>query len=206
MNLSCDELQQLTALEAVGALEGEDALRLRYRLETDAAAREELRRFLNVAAALGATAPMRQPPASVRARVLERISKQRQAPREDGIASSGGKPVVREGFDLVLHTAPWIPAPLPGMRFKVLSAGSNQTYVMLEVELAPGASYPEHSHVGVEDMYVLTGDLQTEGLKLGPGDTFHAEPGTDHDGLRTVWGCTALMVVSKAAFEATVPS
>jgi len=92
------------------------------------------------------------------------------------------------------------------MRFKVVSAGEQQDYVMLEVELAAGAHYPEHDHLGAEDLYVLTGDLQTEGMRLRPGDSFHAEPGTHHEGLRSEGGCTALLIVSRAAFATMQPA
>lgn len=64
--------------------------------------------------------------------------------------------------------------------------------------------YAEHDHLGAEEMYVLTGDLQSEGRSLGPGDFVHAEAGTHHRPLRSIGGCTALMVVSRAALEAAM--
>jgi len=208
MNLNCDELQQLAALEAVGALDGEDAERLRQRLESDAAARVELRRFLDVAAAIAGAVPAQRPPASLRGRVLEQISRTPQLRSRDGgePARSGRTFKVPPGFQFMPREAPWVQGPLPGVRFKMLSAGANQSHVILEVELAPGALYPEHEHVGPEEMYVLTGDLQTEGMNLVPGDSFSAEQGTSHDGLRSVGGCTALLIVSKAAFDSMQPA
>lgn len=218
MNGNCDELQQLTALEALGALDGADLARLRDRLESDPAAREELRRFLDVAAAMASTAPLRRPSRAVRSRVMERIAKQGQAGRGGASSDAGVSPSsspsrareigepLREGFQFVGRDLAWMDAPLPGMRFKVLSAGPSQDYAMLEVELSAGAHYPEHEHLGAEDLYLLTGDLRTEGVLLGPGDLFHAEPGTNHEGLWTSGGCTALLIVSKAAFEAMRPA
>lgn len=208
MNLNCDELQQLTALEAVGALEGLDAERLRQRLMTDAPARLELQRFMEVAAALAGTVPRQRPSASLRGKVLARIARTPQAKNDPGTADRVEERVVKvpPGFQFVPREAPWIQGPLPGVRFKLLSAAPDQGHVILEVELGPGAVYPEHEHIGPEDMYVLTGDLQTEGMMLGPGDSFHAEPGTSHDGLRSVEGCTALLIVSKAAFDSMQPA
>lgn len=208
MNVSCDELQQWTALEAVGALEGVDAVRLRQRLESDPAARDELKRFLDVAGAVGALVQPRRPSAGLRKRVLDQIANRPQVRGgEATVPGTGTHPAgLAEGFRLTRHDAPWMPAPLPGMRFKVVSAGPQQEYVMLEVELAAGAHYPEHDHLGPEDLYVLTGDLQTEGMRLGPGDVFHAESGTHHEGLRSEGGCTALLIVSRAAFAEMQPA
>ncbi|MBL9126784.1 MAG: cupin domain-containing protein [Verrucomicrobiales bacterium] len=212
MNLNCDTLQQLTALEAVGALDGADVTALRERLAADECAREELRRFVDVAGWLATSVPASRPGPSVRERVLARIAHHPQASR-DGAPSTGPRPDPApgeagsdvSGFRFTARSSPWVNAPLPGVRYKLLSAGPHQQHAILEVELAAGAVYPEHEHVGVEDMYVLTGDLLTEGRTLGPGDSFHADPGTHHTGLRSVGGCTALLIVSQAALSGMVP-
>lgn len=222
MSLNCDELQQLTAIGALGALDGADLSKWRERLQHDPEARAELTRFLDVAGALaGAVAP-RRPSTAVRARVLEQIRRTpQQGPAKSGGAestvgagdpqaaagpgaASGGAPAgwaaaVPEGFQFIRSDAPWLPAPLPGARYKVLSASPAQAHILLMIELAPGALYPEHDHSGTEDMYVLTGDLQSEGRSLGPGDFLHAEPGTHHHELRSIEGCTALMIVPREA-------
>lgn len=70
---------------------------------------------------------------------------------------------------------------------------------MLLVEIGPGVAYPEHDHEGAEEMYVLSGDLRTEGRSLGPGDFLHADAGSHHRELRSIGGCTALMVVPRRA-------
>ena len=202
MSLNCEELQELTVLEALGALRGEDRARLQERLARDPAARRELGRFHDALAGwAAATLPRKIPPAAVRERVLERIRTTAQA--RPGAAAEGPQgPPVPEGFQFVRADAPWLPAPLPGGRFKLLSAGPGQDHVTLLIELQPGAVYPEHDHAGVEEMYILTGDLQSEGRHLGPGDFLRAEPGTHHHELRTLGGCTALMVVPVTALEA----
>lgn len=194
--MNCDELQQLSALQALGLLDPPDADRLRQRLEHDPDARVELARFLDAAAAMVTAAPRVDPPPGVRARVLDQI---RRRPQAKPVEGSPAEAPVPEGMQFIRSTAPWMPAPLPGARFKLLSAGPNQGHIMLLIELAPGALYPEHDHESFEEMYVLTGDLQTEGRSLGPGDFLHAEAGSHHHELRTVNGCTALMVVPREA-------
>jgi anti-sigma factor ChrR (cupin superfamily) len=204
--MNCDELQQLTALQAIGALEGADAEHLRQRLSGDPVAAAELTRFLDVAASLSGLVTPAKPSVSVRAKVMERIRKTPQV-REASkpVDSKPTEPPAPQGLHFLRADQPWLPAPLPGARFKVISSGEHQSYLMLMIELAPGAGYPEHDHFGVEDMYVLTGDLQSEGRSLGPGDSLHAEPGSHHHELRSINGCTALMVVPKEALAGLVP-
>lgn len=209
--MNCDEFQEWAASEALGALGPDEAARLRERLTHDASARAELTRFLEAAGSLATTLPRVRPSPAVRERVLARI---RSVPRPSGeagrvpagngsgpTAGAAGLPEVRAGFHFVLAEAPWQPSPLPGARMKVLSAGAGQDYAMLLVEIGAGVIYPEHDHFGAEEMFVLTGDLQTEGRSLGPGDFLHAESGTHHRPLRSVGGCTAIMVVAREALD-----
>ncbi|MCC6232729.1 MAG: cupin domain-containing protein [Verrucomicrobiales bacterium] len=202
--MNCDALQQWTALEALGALDGPDVSALRERLDMDAAARAELSRFLEVVTALAGMLPQVTPPLGLRAKVMERIQRTAQVARAAGSSTPGAMnaaalPPVPEGIHFIRHDAPWVDGPLPGTRYKVLSASAAQEYAMLMIELGPGAIYPEHDHVGSEEMYVLTGDLQSEGRSLGPGDFLHAEGGSHHHELRSIEGCTALMVVPRVA-------
>ncbi len=192
--MNCDDLQQLAALRALGALTGDELVALNTRLAGDEPARAELARFLDVAAALAAAVPQRSAPAGLRARVLDRI---RTTPQ---IRPGGEAPPKAAPFHFVDHDAPWLPTPLPGVRLKVLSASPSAEYAMLLAELAPGTVYPEHEHEGVEETYVLTGDLTCQGRVLRPGDYFHAEPGTHHEPLTSREGCTAIFVVPRKAF------
>ena len=86
---------------------------------------------------------------------------------------------------------------LPDARYKLLSAHPQQPYAVLLLELAPKTRYPDHDHAGPEDLYLLTGDLHTEGQVMRPGDFFHAEPGTHHGELYSDQGCTALLVTPR---------
>jgi anti-sigma factor ChrR (cupin superfamily) len=64
------------------------------------------------------------------------------------------------------------------------------------VRLAPGASYPPHTHAGVEELHLLDGELLIDERKLWPGDYNYGAPG---DGDERVWsktGCTCVLVTS----------
>jgi anti-sigma factor ChrR (cupin superfamily) len=64
------------------------------------------------------------------------------------------------------------------------------------VRLQPGTDYPPHRHAGLEELYLLDGELMVDEKKLSPGDYIRAEEGTvDH----RVWsetGCTCVLLTS----------
>jgi ChrR-like protein with cupin domain len=84
----------------------------------------------------------------------------------------------------------------PGIECKLLASDAERHLVSMLVRLAPGASYPTHTHVGVEELYLLDGELWIEDRKLAPGDYNYGPPG--HTDVR-VWsetGCTCVLVTS----------
>jgi quercetin dioxygenase-like cupin family protein len=78
---------------------------------------------------------------------------------------------------------------------KVLSSSPRVGYVTLLLDVAPGTRFPAHHHGGDEECYVISGDVNTCGRRLGPGDFVHADAGTDHGELWTEQGATVLLVV-----------
>lgn len=90
---------------------------------------------------------------------------------------------------------PWIPTGVPGFRKKMIR--DEETFRIQLVQVDPGASIPDHDHAGTEDIYLLSGHLQTQGRLLGPGDFIHFAPGSHHDEAFSMDGCHALMILSK---------
>jgi len=64
------------------------------------------------------------------------------------------------------------------------------------VRLAAGAEYPPHTHAGVEELYLLDGELWIDHRKLYPGDYNRAEPGTSDERVWSETGCTCVLVTS----------
>lgn len=64
------------------------------------------------------------------------------------------------------------------------------------VRLAPGASYPAHTHAGVEELHLLDGELWIDERKLFPGDYNHAVPGSGDDHVWSETGCTCVLLTS----------
>jgi anti-sigma factor ChrR (cupin superfamily) len=102
---------------------------------------------------------------------------------------------IPRGFALSTASEGWFTHPLPGIRMKVLAVSRSRGVATLLIDAAPGARFPEHHHNGDEECYVISGDVNTLGRRLGPGDFLHADEGTDHGELFTETGALVLLVV-----------
>ncbi len=216
--MKCLEMQELFALEALGVLDRVGQTRLNALLEADPDAATESAAWRDaVTAFAAASTDRRRGPAYLRERILTRI---RHTPQRPPIAppadapteakpdadnasvpeSLPPDPTVQDGrapmtFDFAA-TAKWLAVPgVEGIRVRMLAENQPQGYRVLMFEVEPGASFPPHHHgTGPEDLLVISGDLVTEGRTLGPGDHFHAEPGSDHQRLTSPSGCQAIVV------------
>jgi anti-sigma factor ChrR (cupin superfamily) len=111
------------------------------------------------------------------------------------MARLGETPAIPLGFMLSHASEGWFTHPLPGIRMKVLAVNRSRDAATLLIDAAPGARFPEHHHSGDEECYVISGDVNTLGRRLGPGDFLHADEGTDHGELFTETGALVLLVV-----------
>lgn len=84
----------------------------------------------------------------------------------------------------------------PGIACKLLASDSERHRVSMLVRLAPGAEYPPHQHAGVEELYLLEGELWIDERKLSAGDYNRAEPGTGDARVWSATGCTCVLLTS----------
>jgi quercetin dioxygenase-like cupin family protein len=83
-----------------------------------------------------------------------------------------------------------------GISCKLLATDAEKTRVSMLVRLAPGAAYPPHRHAGVEELYLLDGELMIDDMTLYPGDYNRAEPGTGDQRVWSETGCTCVLLTS----------
>lgn len=123
-----------------------------------------------------------RPPEALQRRLAERIA-----------AETGGEPVLPS-------LQPWAePAweeVAPGINCKLLANDTEKHVVSMLVRLAPGAAYPAHTHSGVEQLYLLEGELWIDERKLFPGDYNRGEPGASDTRVWSETGCTCVLVTS----------
>ena len=123
-----------------------------------------------------------RPPTSLQARLALRIAEE-----------TGKQPVLPPEPE---WSEPEWEQVAPGIECKLLATDAERHRVSMLVRLAPGASYPAHTHAGDEELHLLDGELWIDERKLFPGDYNYGAPGA---GDKRVWsetGCTCLLVTS----------
>ena len=84
----------------------------------------------------------------------------------------------------------------PGIECKLLATDTQRHRVSMLVRLAPGASYPAHTHAGVEELHLLDGELWIDERKLLAGDYNYGAPGASDERVWSETGCTCVLVTS----------
>lgn len=90
----------------------------------------------------------------------------------------------------------WESGPLPGVDLFHFTGGEKvQNAITGFVRVAPGVAFPDHEHVGDEQVLVLTGTLaDSRGMEFLPGDVVDMPAGTHH-AFRSV-GPALLLIMS----------
>jgi anti-sigma factor ChrR (cupin superfamily) len=110
------------------------------------------------------------------------------------IAEESGKPPVPPPAPR--WSEPEWEAVAPGIECKLLATDTQKQRVSMLVRLAPGASYPAHTHAGVEELHLLDGELWIDGRKLVPGDYNYGAPGAGDERVWSETGCTCVLITS----------
>ena len=171
-----DDLKDLVLADSVGALDPDERVGLRARLDAlTSQQRSEVASLYDAATAVALTVPPLEPPAHVRERVLAAA---RTPARYTAWAAD----------------AAWIATGLPGIRARILAVDKVRSLVTLVIRAEPGAVYPPHRHHGPEECFVISGSVVIDGRVLRPGDFHHADEGSDHGEITTTGGAEVLII------------
>ena len=182
--------RDLAALYAAGAMTASDAAEFDVHIQEGCTAcATELRTFDPVSAQLAFAAPLAEPPAGLRNRLMEKVSKESSfgASRPGILFSQAGLLISRAA------EMDWQSGAVAGVLSKPLFVDEKRGYATAVVRMAPGTRYPSHRHKDVEELYLIEGDLNVGGIPMRPGDYCRAEPESIHGVVSTEAG--ALFVV-----------
>lgn len=84
----------------------------------------------------------------------------------------------------------------PGIACKLLAKDEEAGRISMLVRLEPGASYPPHTHAGVEELHLLDGELWIDERLLFPGDYNYGPPGASDERVWSETGCTCVLITS----------
>jgi len=182
-----DRAAELAALQAVGALDGEDAASMAH-CDVCPFGRAAITAlgFENAAAAISATVfPPVVPSAGLKDKIMARIAPAVPEPKEPDsnfIFSDEGE---------------WQTLPGGQIRIKTLSDLPEAGHAMILLEATPGAVFLPHFHEGSEEVFLISGDLTSNGRILGPGDYLRHAAGTHHEKATSEHGCRAILVTAR---------
>lgn len=126
------------------------------------------------------------PPAHLRAKVLARVAAERILTESPVVDRDGQRFVRSDGLA-------WGASHLRGVDVKTLLVDRERQRITRIVRMAVGAAIPPHRHGGVEESYLLEGEVMIEGVLMHSGDYCRAEPGSVHRQVRSASGCVLLV-------------
>ena len=206
----CDEhpgdvAQQTAVLYALDALLADEATEFQKHLERgcefclgETSAFKEL--LAEVGEAVGAASA--SPPPGLRSRLMERIAAdaaiEAAEPDVQVWKSWEEQPESTPGLSIVLASeGSWEPLAVPGVSVKRLSVDRERRTATMLVRMEPGMSYPRHRHAGLEQCFVLEGDLRVGDTTLRAGDYQEAAADSTHGVQSTEEGCLLLITSSQ---------
>jgi anti-sigma factor ChrR (cupin superfamily) len=171
------------AAYAIQALPRDEAVVVEAHIESCRDCRQELETLRSVADSFVFwPSDVLRPSSSLQERLAHRIA-----------AETGENPVAPPGRQW--DEPPWEQVA-PGIFCKLMATDTKAHRVSMLVRLLPGVEYPPHTHAGLEELFLLDGELWINDHKLVAGDYNRAEAGS---GDKRVWsetGCTCVLVTS----------
>ena len=177
------EHAELTSLYALGALPSDERQFVESHVATCSDCRDELDGLRTVVESFVSwPTDVLRPSASL----WERLARRLDAKTGGG---SVGTPLPR-----------WIESDwdevAPGIFCKLLATDIERHRVSMLVRLGQGVEYPPHRHAGLEELYLLDGELLVDTQLLHPGDYIRAEAGSTDARVWSETGCTCVLVTS----------
>jgi len=184
------QMTELAALHALGALSQHEARAFEQHLADGCGAcSAEFYSFERTVTELAFSVPEAEPPEHIRGQLLARISElpsNRAVDPISGIASD-------QFVSIQAGDGQWQEVQ-DGVLLKTLYVDRASGIATSLVRMTGGTTLPAHQHLGVEQFYVIEGDCNVAGQRLGPGDYHRAATGSTHDTTYTVDGTLFLLI------------
>lgn len=179
------DITDVVALYALGALSQHEARAFEEHLAEGCDVCEaELPSFEQTASAIGFSVSEVKPSAEVRDRLMMRLNNLEKPTRLDHSS---------EFISILAAEGEWQELQA-GIMMKQLYVDHASGLATSLVKMPPGTALPAHAHAGVEQLFIIEGDCNVRGQRLGPGDYHRAEAGSIHETTYTVEGTTFLLV------------
>lgn len=126
----------------------------------------------------------------------------RGVPAGAGVGSGDGASGAGPGGLVVLRAREqrWKLTGVKGVRYRTLVADRRHNRRTILLKMDAGTALPDHGHAGLEEVYVIEGDLSIGDERLVAGDYFRVQPGVTHGVPTSKNGCVAMVISGYAPF------
>jgi hypothetical protein len=176
------DFSQLAALDALDMLDEDEEKLLEMYLQDSPELENELKEFEATVTAMAYSAPPMPMADRLKERLFQRISEN---------SENESRKIVRGG------SINWQPYGVPGVRIATLDINEAANEITCLIEIDPGTTLPLHRHAGIEEVYMLRGDLVVGKDVCYTGDYIRSFPGSLHQPV-SYQGCLLLV---KSAIE-----
>ena len=190
-----DEELERAALYSLAALEPDAARLYAAHLEICAHCRAEVDAHRRAIEALGRAVEPVAPPPSLKARLMDAA----RAPHDATAIQTWKRwapSAPGEAMTIVRGDGAWETTGVDGVAVRRLFVDAANDRLPMLVRMAAGTSYPAHRHGGVEECYVLEGDLYGPDFEMRAGDYQRLDGGSVHGVQGTRGGCLLFIVSS----------
>jgi hypothetical protein len=174
---------ELAPLYALDALAGPDLEAFERELEANPALRAEVDELREISGSLGVVVESVEPPPELRRRLMAKAMPQ----KPEVLLDEDGLLILRS------EAAGWRPHPMPGLSFKPLYVDRSTGRSTALVRFKAGSVLPAHRHAAVEELFVLEGNVEVNGIPMGPGDYCRADASSTHQPARAVTDAVILV-------------
>lgn len=186
-----DELREVASLYALGALNQEENAAYEAHLSAGCTlCLAEVTSFREVTGAIALSVEPVTPRGQLRDRLLNTVLGKSQITAQN----APGTIYEKDGVSISRpEEMNWTAGRLPGLFLKVLFDDPQRGYSTALVRMTAGTHYPPHRHAGVEELYLMEGDLSVDEFSMRPGDYCRGEAGSIHGEIFTNTGCLFLV-------------
>lgn len=189
-----EELER-AALYSLGALDPDAAKHYAVHLEICAACQAEVNAHRAAVEALGRAVEPVTPPPSLKARLMD-VARTPHASAPIQSWKQWAPSAMGEAMTIVRGDGAWETTGIDGVAVRRLFVDTANDRLTMLVRMAAGTSYPAHRHGGVEECYVLEGDLYGPNFEMQAGDYQRLDGGSVHGVQGTRGGCLLFIVSS----------
>jgi anti-sigma factor ChrR (cupin superfamily) len=177
-----EEFNTLAALRTLDTIDESESRALEEKLQESPELQSQLDAFEDAVGAIAYTTPLVPVSPNLKHRLFQRIAELSPTPTDE-VNSQPVVPATENNTPSVIvrsQNVKWRKYTVAGISFANLYVDQEKREFTCLMRLEAGVEFPLHRHGGVEEVFMLEGDLEVEGELCHPGDYIRSFPNSIH--------------------------